>query len=89
MGYSSDNQPHVGPIPGRQNQYIIAGFTGHGMPQIFLSAKGLADMIVNGSQFTSTGIPRVYQTTSDRISATKNATLEMWESTMSDRQSRL
>ena len=34
MGYSSDGLPHVGQIPGRQNQFVIAGFSGHGMPQI-------------------------------------------------------
>lgn len=89
MGYSSDNQPHVGPIPGRQNQFIIAGFTGHGMPQIFLSAKGLADSIVNGTPFSATGVPRLYQTTSERISSTRNTTLELWKESLPAHKSRL
>lgn len=39
MGHTSDLQPRIGSIPGRPNQYILAGFNGHGMPVIFLAAK--------------------------------------------------
>jgi glycine/D-amino acid oxidase-like deaminating enzyme len=45
MGYSSDGLPHIGWVPGKEGQFIIAGFTGHGMPEIFLAAEGVARMI--------------------------------------------
>lgn len=67
MGYSADWMPHVGPVPNKPGQYIIAGFTGHGMPQIFLSAKGLADMALAGAPFAATGVPRLFETTEERM----------------------
>ncbi|KAK1980883.1 FAD dependent oxidoreductase [Colletotrichum cereale] len=79
MGYSSDGLPHIGAVPGRQNQFIIAGFTGHGMPQIFLSAKGVASMIIEQKSYKSTGIPSVYEATQERLSSLENTILESWE----------
>lgn len=81
MGYSADEAPFVGTVPGRQNQYVIAGFTGHGMPQIFLSAKGLASMVLQGESFQNTGIPRIFEVTQQRLSNPRNAILEEWEAT--------
>ncbi|KUI62495.1 putative oxidoreductase OrdL [Cytospora mali] len=78
MGYSSDGWPFIGPVPRRPNQFVIAGFTGHGMPQIFLSAKGIADMVVGGSNFKSTGVPRVYELTQERLDSKENAILASW-----------
>ncbi|KAG8349655.1 hypothetical protein FVEN_g12119 [Fusarium venenatum] len=40
MGYSSDALPHVGHVPGRQNIFIMGGFTGHGIPQVPLGWQG-------------------------------------------------
>ncbi|GKT50578.1 uncharacterized protein ColSpa_10759 [Colletotrichum spaethianum] len=79
MGYSSDGLPHVGVVPGRQNQFIIAGFTGHGMPQIFLTAKGVASMMVAQLSFKDTGIPRVYEATQRRLDSSTNSILESWK----------
>lgn len=67
MGYSSDGLPHVGPVPGEDGQYIIAGFTGHGMPQIFLAAEGVAKMIVNDVGFSQTQLPRLFESTLSRL----------------------
>lgn len=36
MGYTPDSLPHVGHVPDKQGQLVIAGFNGHGMPQVFL-----------------------------------------------------
>ncbi|KAK1561554.1 FAD dependent oxidoreductase [Colletotrichum navitas] len=83
MGYSSDDLPHIGAVPGRQNQFILAGFTGHGMPQIFLSAKGVASMIMEQKSYKSTGIPSIYEATQERLSSPKNTILETWEGTHS------
>lgn len=78
MGYSSDGWPFIGPLPGRPNQFVIAGFTGHGMPQVFLSAKGIAEMVLEGANFKSTGVPRVYELTQERLDSKQNAVLESW-----------
>jgi glycine/D-amino acid oxidase-like deaminating enzyme len=67
MGYSYDSLSHVGEVPGRPQQYIVAGFNGHGMPVIWLAAKGLAQMINEGVEFEKTGVPRVMKTTQARI----------------------
>lgn len=67
MAYSYDTNPHVGEVPGRPGQYICAGFTGHGMPVIYLAAKGLAEMVYNGKPFEEIKLPRLYKTTAERI----------------------
>ncbi|KAL2857630.1 FAD dependent oxidoreductase [Aspergillus pseudodeflectus] len=69
MGYSSDGLPHVGLVPGEEDQWIIGGFTGHGMPQVFLAAEGLAKMVMDGLDFQDTGLPRLFQTTQMRLGA--------------------
>lgn len=78
MGYSSDGWPFVGPLPGRPNQLVIAGFTGHGMPQIFLAAKAIAEVALNDVDFGSTGVPRLYNVTQERLDSKKNVILESW-----------
>jgi hypothetical protein len=72
MGYSSDGLPHVGLVPGQQDKYIIAGFTGHGMPQIFLAAEGLAKMVLKDVGFAQTGLPRLFESTSARLESREN-----------------
>lgn len=72
MGYSFDTAPHIGPVPSRPGQFIIAGFNGHGMPVIWLSAKGLAEMILADRKgqkvaFKETGLPRLFETSQLRI----------------------
>jgi glycine/D-amino acid oxidase-like deaminating enzyme len=62
LGYSSDFMPHVGEVPDKSGQYIIAGFSGHGMPQILLSTKGVASMIRHGTPFEKPGLPRIFKT---------------------------
>jgi hypothetical protein len=76
MGYSSDFMPYVGDMPGKPNQMVIAGFTGHGMPLILLCAKALADMARNGTAFVKTGVPSVFQVTEERLASDKNEILE-------------
>ncbi|KIA76009.1 hypothetical protein HK57_00626 [Aspergillus ustus] len=75
MGYTSDDLPHVGHVPGKPGQLVIAGFNGHGMPQIFLSAKGVAQMILKGTDFEETGIPRIFKTTQARLDNKGNTIL--------------
>lgn len=76
MGWSSDFMPYVGEIPGKPGQHIIAGFSGHGMPQILLSAKGLSEMIKGEKEFEVTGIPRLFKPTRERLVSEKNEILD-------------
>ncbi|CAG7947350.1 unnamed protein product [Penicillium nalgiovense] len=72
MGYSSDGLPHVGHVPGQKGQYIIAGFTGHGMPQIFLAAEGLAKIVLDDFDFAQTGLPQLFESTHSRLDSRQN-----------------
>lgn len=83
MGYSSDFVPHIGAVPGKPGQFILAGFNGHGMPQILLSAKAVARMVRDGDLFEETGLPRIFKTTRERLDR-KDSPLEdglrpIWE----------
>jgi hypothetical protein len=75
MGYTSDLMPHVGAVPEKPGQFIMAGFNGHGMPLIFLTAKGIARMVSQDCKFEETGIPRIFKTTKERLDSTENALL--------------
>ncbi|CAL5871853.1 uncharacterized protein PFLUO_LOCUS6107 [Penicillium psychrofluorescens] len=69
MGYSYDTHPQVGEVPGKPGQFICAGFNGHGMPVVFLSGKGIAEMIRDSKKFEEVGLPRIYKTTLARLEA--------------------
>ena len=43
---SADAFPFVGPVPNRDGHYIAAGFAGHGMPRILLSAAHIAPLVL-------------------------------------------
>ena len=72
MGYSYDSNPHVGEVPEKPGQYICAGFNGHGMPVIFLAAKGLAEMMQTGADFEQVNLPRIFKTTAERLQAARD-----------------
>lgn len=75
MGWSSDFMPYIGEVPGKAGQYIIAGFSGHGMPLIHLSSKALAEMIGFGRAFEETDLPSVFKPTFERLASLKNEIL--------------
>ncbi|KUJ19730.1 FAD dependent oxidoreductase [Mollisia scopiformis] len=72
MGYNADENPSVGEVPGRDGMFVAAGFEGHGMPVIFLTMKGVAEMVGRGKRFEETGIPRMYKTTRERLESDYN-----------------
>ena len=45
LGFTTDGKPVVGPLPGRPELIVAAGFCGHGMPQCFGVGKGVAQML--------------------------------------------
>lgn len=68
QGFTKDDQPHVGEVPGLEGrQYIIAGFNGGGMSLIFLCARGLAQMVYDHIPFSETGLPRLFEASSARL----------------------
>jgi len=80
MGYTNDGFPYVGEVPGRSGQYVCAGFTGHGMPQVFLSAKAIASMVVDGKRFEDTELPSLFKISSDRLqSQAEHTSLTGWK----------
>ncbi|KAI1191380.1 FAD dependent oxidoreductase [Nemania serpens] len=67
MGYTSDDLPHVGAVPGKGGLYICAGFIGHGMPNVLLCAKAMAKLLTDNSPLTESGVPACYETSSERL----------------------
>ena len=90
MGYSSDGFPHVGAIPDKPGQFICAGFSGHGMPQVFLSAKAIATMVVQGKDVEEVDMPRLYRASKERVnSQQEHATLSAWKKVFEQPKSKL
>lgn len=89
MGYSSDFMPHIGKVPGAPGQFIIAAFSGHGMPQILLSSKAVAAMVRDGISFEETGLPAVFKTTEERVQTRNNPLVDglqnLWSSSVKSR----
>jgi len=46
MGYSRDNHPWVGKVPGSEGLWLSGGYTGHGMPNGTLCGKAVVDMVL-------------------------------------------
>lgn len=76
MGYSSDFMPYVGEVPDKPGQMVMAGFSGHGMPLILLSAKAMVQMLRQGKTFEETGVPSIFRATKERLNNTRNEILE-------------
>lgn len=75
MAYTNDEFPFVGDLSpfGRKNMYIIAGFTGHGMPRIWSCGKFVAGLLEGYSKVT---IPSVFLPTLERMYSQKEGVLD-------------
>jgi glycine/D-amino acid oxidase-like deaminating enzyme len=51
MGRTTDGQPYVGRVPGRENEWVLAGFNGGGMAIIALCARAVGRMVCEGKDF--------------------------------------
>ncbi|GKU14937.1 unnamed protein product, partial [Fusarium langsethiae] len=77
MGYSSDGLPRIGQVPGRQNMFIMGGFTGHGMPQVFLAGKAISRMVLQDMAYSDTGLPRLFEESPTRLRSEENLLQDM------------
>jgi gamma-glutamylputrescine oxidase len=48
MGFSCDELPNVGPVPGSVNVYVAAGYHGHGLGFATMAARAVSEMILDG-----------------------------------------
>ncbi|MBE9156183.1 FAD-binding oxidoreductase [Nodosilinea sp. LEGE 06152] len=58
MGFTADENPIVGELPGRPGEYISAGYTGHGMPVAIAAGRAIAERIAGSAQ---TIIPKPFR----------------------------
>lgn len=74
--WSADEFPFVGPVPNRDGHYIAAGFSGHGMPRILLSAAHMAPLVLESLGLEHSQpllasayppLPEPFRTTAERI----------------------
>ncbi|KAI8312261.1 hypothetical protein K4K61_010628 [Colletotrichum sp. SAR11_59] len=77
LGYTNDLMPYVGAVPAKDGQFVCAGFNGHGMPAILLTAKGIAKMVLEDCTFEETGVPWPFQVTTARLQNPGNAIRDM------------
>jgi len=67
MGSTPDALPHAGKVPGSKNQWILAGFNGIGMFQIFTMAQAVAEMVIRGLEYEDTGLSGLFKATDARL----------------------
>lgn len=73
MGFSRDNLPWVGAAPETRNLFVLAGYTGHGMPNAWLCGRAVATMVreddvnVGIKKAVGDGLPRAYLFNEERV----------------------
>ncbi|TVY75570.1 hypothetical protein LSUE1_G004619 [Lachnellula suecica] len=67
MGVTEDSLPHVGLVPGESDHFILAGFNGGGMSNIFLIARGIARMVRDEISYEETGLLGLFKSVPERI----------------------
>ncbi|KAJ5298108.1 hypothetical protein N7508_008357 [Penicillium antarcticum] len=75
---SIDAFPFVGDVPNRDGHFVTAGFSGHGMPRILLSAAHITPLILDALNVKYTPpslvapyppLPKPFQATAERITS--------------------
>ncbi|KAF2252731.1 nucleotide-binding domain-containing protein, partial [Trematosphaeria pertusa] len=82
---SADGFPFVGSVPERQGHFIAAGFAGHGMPRILLSAAHITPLVLGSLNISSSipplatsfpALPKPFHATRERIEKLQETDLE-------------
>ena len=72
----ADQFPFVGPVPSRDGHYIAAGFAGHGMPRILLTAAHIVPIVIDSIGFQHSQphlaaayppLPKPFHATAERV----------------------
>ncbi|CAI6341133.1 unnamed protein product [Periconia digitata] len=50
MGYSRDDHPWVGKVPGKEGLWLCGGYTGHGMPNGTLCGRAIAKLVLGNRE---------------------------------------
>ncbi|EJT47860.1 hypothetical protein A1Q1_03237 [Trichosporon asahii var. asahii CBS 2479] len=69
IGITNDLVPVVGPVPGKDNLFVAAGYNGHGMARIFVTAPALATRIASGKWREEDGMPECFRLTPERFAS--------------------
>jgi len=69
--HSVDHVPLVGPVPGRKNVYLAAGYSGQGMALAINVTRGLASLLKTGQWDES--VPRCFELTASRLERARRA----------------
>lgn len=79
QGATPDGAPHVGKVPGKSKQWILAGFNGGGNALTFLSAKAIARMAIHDVSLgeTGVGVPHFFEATEKRLGVNPSSTLNI------------
>ncbi|KAK7735945.1 hypothetical protein SLS53_007324 [Cytospora paraplurivora] len=69
QGATPDGVPHVGKIPEKEAQWILAGFNGGGNALVYLCAKAVANMALHDVSFRKSGVdvPGFFESTKERL----------------------
>lgn len=67
IGITNDLVPIVGPVPDKDNLFVAAGYNGHGMARIFVTAPALATRIKTGKWREEDGMPECFRLTPERL----------------------
>ncbi|WVQ84845.1 hypothetical protein IAT38_007002 [Cryptococcus sp. DSM 104549] len=86
LGYSSDFLPYVGEVPDKPGVFVIAGFTGHGMPRIPGCTAALTALAISrlttgttspaAQQAFEQALPKPYWLTKERYESRVNVIKE-------------
>ncbi|KAK4688190.1 hypothetical protein P7C73_g1922, partial [Tremellales sp. Uapishka_1] len=71
IAMTPDAVPFVGPIPGKEGQFVAAGYNGHGMARIMLCAPALAKYMLHGEWDPE--MPEAFKITEERLERLKVA----------------
>ncbi|KAI7189887.1 hypothetical protein D0869_04997 [Hortaea werneckii] len=75
IAMTPDSVPLVGAVPGKEGQWICAGFNGHSMARIFTRAPGLVKLI-HGQDWRDTGLPECFEISRDRLERTQKSNMK-------------